>query len=172
MADILKPWNIVDINEKREALARLLSASYMSGECLITDMYLSIGRDVRPRIRVGRNGRKVIGARLVYECSTGIHLSPDQKVLHRCDNTRCLLMGHLFVGTQADNVADMISKGRGVAKCGEDHGCAKLTEADVAMIRKVYASGSVTQKYLASKFGVSKALIWNVLARKGWVHVD
>lgn len=33
-------------------------------------------------------------------------------VLHRCDNRPCINPQHLFIGTQLDNVADMISKGR------------------------------------------------------------
>ena len=37
---------------------------------------------------------------------TGMH------VLHHCDNPPCVNVNHLFLGTDADNNADMMAKGR------------------------------------------------------------
>lgn len=58
-------------------------------------------------------------------------------VLHRCDNRKCINIAHLFLGTNADNVADKVSKnrqGRPNIK-GEQMGLAKLTDAKVRLIR-------------------------------------
>lgn len=41
------------------------------------------------------------------------HLCPEQMVLHTCDNPKCSEPTHLRCGTQADNIHDMLSKGRG-----------------------------------------------------------
>lgn len=39
---------------------------------------------------------------------------PDgMDVLHRCDRRLCMNIEHLFLGTHAENMADMIRKGRG-----------------------------------------------------------
>src|ERR1035437_1111838 len=43
-------------------------------------------------------------------------------VLHHCDNPSCINIKHLFLGTQLDNVKDMIAKGRDNHARGDDHG--------------------------------------------------
>lgn len=101
-------------------------------------------------------------------------------VLHRCDNPPCCNPDHLFLGTHADNVADMIAKGRNakgersgarrhpesVAR-GEKNGHAKLTAAQVAEIRATPRKIG-TQHALALRFGVSDATISMIVNGKVW----
>jgi hypothetical protein len=94
-------------------------------------------------------------------------------VLHHCDNRACSNVEHLFLGTQTDNMRDMLAKGRGsrVGPRGEAHGHAKLTEAQVREIRDRYAAKGVTHDRLAKDYGVSSELIGLIVRRKIWKHV-
>lgn len=73
-------------------------------------------------------------------------------VLHRCDVRRCINPAHLFLGTTADNSADMVAKGRQAH--GERNPRARLSDADVATIRARCAAGE-SRASVARAFGVS-----------------
>lgn len=92
-------------------------------------------------------------------------------VLHRCDNPPCCRPDHLFLGTQADNVADMISKGRDRKAVGSRTGNARLTEAKVVDIRRRHRKRVVTAQMLADEHGVSVEAVEKVLQRQTWRHV-
>ncbi len=96
-------------------------------------------------------------------------IPPGLHVLHRCDNPPCVNVDHLFLGTQADNVADMVSKSR-QAK-GRQNPRTKLTPAAVREIRLRYVPGRVTQQGLADKFHVSATTISEIVARKYWTQI-
>lgn len=61
-------------------------------------------------LRVGESAR--LAHRLVYEQEYGKKIPLGLNALHRCDNPGCVRPDHLFLGTLADNNADMLAKGR------------------------------------------------------------
>ena len=95
---------------------------------------------------------------------------PDEMfVCHHCDNPTCVNPKHLWLGTAKDNIIDRDIKGRGNCRRGEDHGGCKLTDAQVAEIRKRYGfrgkNGESTCE-LANEFEVSNATIWQIVNYK------
>jgi hypothetical protein len=93
-------------------------------------------------------------------------------VLHSCDNRACVNPAHLWLGTQAQNVADAVAKGRmrTTPRYGESNSYSKLTEADVIAIRKI--GSSRPQATIAKEFGVTQSLIGYVIRRTIWKHVE
>lgn len=58
-----------------------------------------------------RDGRKWYVHRWVWTLMHG-PIPKGVQVLHRCDNPACFRLDHLFLGTQGDNMRDMVEKGR------------------------------------------------------------
>jgi hypothetical protein len=92
-----------------------------------------------------------------------------QCVLHECDAPACVNPAHLFLGTKADNSADMVRKGRSAK--GSRHSQAKLTESAALEIRKRYAVDATPKAQLAREYGISPATLRSLLQRKTWAHV-
>lgn len=61
--------------------------------------------------RDGDGSVKQRAHRISWEYSNG-PIPSGMLVCHRCDNPRCVRPEHLFLGTDQDNVDDMMSKGR------------------------------------------------------------
>ncbi len=114
------------------------------------------------RIMVARV--KYMAHRLSYSLNKGP--IPDGYVVrHKCDNPSCINPEHLEVGTQADNIADKVSRGRQAR--GSGAGRAILTEESVREIR----SSPLKVSELSTLYGVSVVSIRNILRRKTWQHV-
>ncbi len=108
-------------------------------------------------------------ARRANRLSWKLHFGsiPDHLcVLHRCDNRRCVNPEHLFLGTPADNAADMVRKGRSLT--GAKNHKAKLNPKQVALIRMLYGTGKHLQRELATNFGVSQRSISCIVRGETW----
>jgi hypothetical protein len=96
------------------------------------------------------------------------------KVCHRCDIRNCVNPEHLFLGTQAENVRDMIDKGRkpvGVTPKGEAHHFSILTEESVKEIRRLRSEVGRSYQSIANQFGVSMTTAHAVVNGRSWRHV-
>lgn len=122
--------------------------------------------------RGGKCGGMALANRVSWEINEG-PIPDGLCVLHHCDNPPCVNPDHLWLGTRADNNADMIAKGRAVhdGLLGEQNGQSKLNEAQVREIRTLYAVGGITQTALALKFDVHHSLISLIIRGKAWAHV-
>lgn len=111
-------------------------------------------------------GKGYVAARVSYEAFVG-PLAEGVWALHICDNGRCINPAHLYPGTHAENMRDMVTRGRAAA--GVRHWTRlypsrmKITAAQVAEIRV----RSTTEKHadLAAEFGVSRSYV--VKIRRG-----
>jgi hypothetical protein len=108
-----------------------------------------------------RHGQTVFAHRYAYTVSTG-EIPAGLFIMHACDVPACVNPSHLRPGTHADNMADMACKGRAsrIPRVqGDDHPKTKISEADVAEIRRRYRSVRGEVAALAAEFGVHRATI-------------
>jgi len=122
---------------------------------------------------LGRRGVRALAHRVSWEITHGA--IPDGMVVcHRCDNPGCVRPDHLFLGTQAENLADMREKGRAhfnTFPVGQRHPNSRLTADDVREMRRLYEEEGVAATALGPRFGVHPTTSHNIIRRKTWRHV-
>lgn len=110
-------------------------------------------------------GRNHLASRVAWILTYG-PIPRGKCVCHHCDNPPCVNPSHLFVGTRAENSADMVRKRRNPR--GAKKPLAKLTEKKIRLIR----DDPRPQRAIAKDFGVCQASIHRIKARKNWPHVE
>ena len=113
--------------------------------------------------------------RIAWELLVG-PIPPGLFVLHHCDNPPCVrvdpdpAISHLFLGTIADNNADMAAKGRarGPTVRGADVYNARLTDADAADIRQLWTSGTKVAD-LARRHGVAYGTVSHIVHDRSYL---
>lgn len=92
------------------------AVSYRGNKCLFWPYYCDQHGHAK---MAGKNRKPIRVARIVCEATNG---KPPKKhgALHSCNNGHlgCITPKHLYWGTQADNVKDMLNAGHGANQCG------------------------------------------------------
>jgi predicted XRE-type DNA-binding protein len=173
-----KPLQALSDIQKRRFFAKVRLHQTEDG----CDLWIA-GRNDDGYGKVTINKYSFTASRVAYFMATGID-PKELKVCHVCDNTRCVRFEHLFLGTNADNSADMVKKGR---QCrgdkhysktepekllrGEQIGNSKNKPETVLKIRELYFSGAFTQVQLAKMFGISQPQVSCITRGAHWKHV-
>lgn len=97
--------------------------------------------------------------RIAYCKAHGLTLADIEglMVLHDCDYRPCINPAHLLLGTQKDNMQDMLAKGRGRPS--------RLKPNDVEQVKAKLAAGE-SLRAIAAQFGVCHSQIAKVKAGK------
>lgn len=91
-------------------------------------------------------------------------------VMHSCDIRDCVNPDHLVIGSQIENLDDMTAKGRRARgdRMGSRINPPKLSRKLADEIRAEYSEGDVTQRVLATKYGVEQTMISRIVTGKSW----
>lgn len=110
-------------------------------------------------------GAPHLAHRAAWVAYNGREIPVDMNVCHTCDIGLCVNPRHLFIGSQLENVRDMISKGRKrVGKSGRHtshakgskNGSHKFSDELVTRLLNAHARGATTVASLARDTGISE----------------
>jgi hypothetical protein len=127
-----------------------------------------------------KHAHRQMSHRTAWELTYGV-IPQGLRVLHRCDNPPCVRPEHLFLGTIADNQADMVAKGRSVRGLRQRN--VRLTPELVTEIRlrygaapnsrgRPYGHRAISYELLGREYGVSKWAIRAIVTGRTWAWLE
>lgn len=152
-------WEIVDKRGPDECWPWTGARNAPGGELRYGQFSNSVGNKVTTRY----------AHRLAYELHHGTTIPAGMEIIHSCDNIICCNPAHLSLGTRKDNAADMVAKGRSLRGLRNPRG--KLSDEDISAIRKAHAGGE-QGKSIATRYGISRGHVSNIIHRKYRADVD
>lgn len=116
------------------------------------------------------DGAVIVASRAMCLLAHGNPPNSKCHAAHSCGNGHlgCINPNHLSWKTAKENAADKVI--HGTHQRGEKAPGAKLTQENVIEIRRLL--GSMMQKSLAAKYGVSRATISDIAGGRTWSHIE
>ena len=119
--------------------------------------------------RINRLGERVLAHRAVYEELVG-PIPDGADILHDCDNVACVNPAHLRPGSHAENMNDMVKRGRSQNKKGSEVHSAVIDEVVAAQVKALLRAG-YSAPGVANALGISKHITADIQRGKTWRHV-
>ena len=112
-------------------------------------------------------GKQRRAHRVAYRLQNG-EIHKGAVIRHTCDNPSCCNPAHLLLGTHKDNTQDAVKRGRMAS--GSRHGRSKLTEEQIAEIRRRYTAYCPVngRNALAIEFRVHRQHIMKIVMGTRW----
>jgi hypothetical protein len=105
---------------------------------------------------------KMLAHRYMWEVTHEQVIPPEHVVMHTCDQPYCVNPEHLLLGTQEDNIRDMMAKGRNNQPKGVDHVHTKVTIELIRRAGKLRRNGFTTVE-IASLLDVGVSTVSHML---------
>jgi hypothetical protein len=113
-------------------------------------------RGQQKRGRITWRGRERYAYRVTWELANGIEFPDGLQARHSCDNPRCVNPAHITPGTHAQNMSDMVERGRWrLPMLSGDAHPHSLPRELVEAVRADYATGRFTKAEVAQRHGLN-----------------
>lgn len=123
--------------------------------------------------RIADGDKQRYAHRVAYELEHG-EIPDGKQINHACRNPSCVNPDHLYAGTQLENVHDEIDAGvwYDSRPKGEQVGTSKLTESEVAELKRRYRDEDISQLELGKQYGIGQTQVSRIVRGKWWKDVE